>query len=79
MNKPYELPENQDPIKSKYVILEGLDSRNRFFSNNSPKDNELAINKDGKWYKAFTILGYANTIAEAQMFLFGKVSTKAID
>lgn len=77
--KPYELPKNQDPIKSKYVMLEGIEERNRFFSMNCPKDNEYAMTRGGKREKCFVILGYANTIAEAQMFLYGKVSTDCID
>lgn len=79
MNAPYELPENQDPINSKYVILEGIEEHNRFFTTNSPKDNEMAMDTNQKWYKAYIILGYANTMAEAQMFLHGHVTTKFLD
>lgn len=71
--QPYKLPDCQDPINSKYVILEGIEEHNRFITNNSPKDNEYAFNKK---LKAFSILGYANTIREGQIFLFGQSNSK---
>ena len=78
MNKPYELPENQDP-NSKYVILEGMDEQNRFITTNCPKDNEYALGPGGKKVKAFVVLGYSKTIAEAQIFLFGRASCDNVD
>ena len=54
-------------MKPQYVILEGLEHGNRFFSLNSEKDPTLSETGE-VWYR---IIGYADTIAEAQTKLFG--------
>ena len=77
MNMPYQLPENQDPLKNKYVILEGIQERNRFITTNEHPNNIYAYGDNKR--QAFNILGYANTIAEAQMFMYGQVTTKSKD
>ena len=77
--QPYELPKNQDPIGSKYVMLEGIEEGNQFISRNCPKDNEYSLARGGKREKCFVILGYASTIAEAQIFLYGRSETDCID
>lgn len=71
MNAPYTLPENQDPVNSKYVILRGIEEGNKFITTNHHEYNEFVV-QHGKQRRAFEVLGYANTIAEAQIFLYGK-------
>lgn len=54
--------------KSPFVILRGIQLGNRFFSTNDGTDPTKLV--DGT--VAYTILGYADTIAEAQVALFGR-------
>ena len=74
-NKPYELPV-ADPKTAKYAIFQGIDEGNRFFSTNCPDTDQTRLDSGEV---AYIILGYANTIAEAQQYLYGKVSTKNND
>ena len=53
----------------KYVLLEGIEERNRFFSPHNPNRDETKLD-DGT--VAYNILGYTNTIEEAQMELYGR-------
>lgn len=62
-------------MKPKYVILEGLEHGNKFFSLNTEEDPTLSA-KGEVWYK---VIGYAETVAEAQTKLFGKSFTTALD
>lgn len=51
-----------------YVVLQGLKEGNKFFSSYLPGDNPiLCLNK-----VAYRVLGYADTVKEAQMMLFGR-------
>lgn len=58
--------------KKKYVLLRGIEEGNRFFTTNDPSRDMTKL-ADGK--VAYTILGYAGTIAEAQVFLYSKSFT----
>jgi len=57
-----------------YVILEGLAAGNRFFTTNSANPTLLV---DGT--VACRVLGYADTIAQAQIFLYGRSYTDRTD
>ena len=74
-NAPFQLP-NANPETAKYIIFEGIRHHNRFFSTNCPNTDQTLLD-DGT--KAYIILGYSNTIAEAQMYLYGRVSTERED
>ena len=54
--------------KPRYVLLEGLREHNRFFSLNIGGDPRIS-NHGELWYR---IIGYAETIPEAQAKLYGK-------
>lgn len=57
-------------MKEKYVLLEGIEHGNRFFSlYTEGEDPTLSANGE-VWY---VILGYAGSVEEAQMKLYGKV------
>ncbi len=58
-----------NPAK-KFVILKGLREGNRFFSTNSEEDPRYLV--DGTL--AYKILGYADTVEEAQIKLYGRAS-----
>ena len=65
--------------KSKWIILEGVIEENmfrRFFTTYTPfDDKDPTKGNTGKtWYK---IIGYTNTVAEAQIKLFGRVMTQS--
>jgi hypothetical protein len=53
----------------KYVILKGIEEGNRFFTTNTPGYDHTKL-VDGT--VAYHIIGYANTVAEAQIKLYGK-------
>ena len=55
--------------KPKYILLEGIENRNRFYCLNT-EDDPTIINT-GKI--VFRILGYAETSDEAQLKLYGRV------
>ena len=59
-------------MKKKFVILEGIEEGNRFFSTHTPGEDETRL-ADGTL--AYRILGYADTIAEAQLRLHGQVTS----
>lgn len=52
----------------KYVILRGLKHRNRFITSNDKDDPRILA--DGS--VGYEILAYANSIREAQVFLYGR-------
>ncbi len=57
-------------MKEKYVLLEGIEHGNRFCSlYTEGVDPTLSANGE-VWY---VILGYADSVEEAQMKLYGKV------
>ena len=60
----------------KYVILEGLEYGNQFFSTNVEGQDPTLSAEGEVWYK---ILGYANTIRDAQIFLYGWSDTESND
>lgn len=51
--------------KKKYVILKGIKEGNKFFTMNLPEPTKLANGTI-----AYKIIGYANTIKEAQSLLY---------
>lgn len=52
----------------KFVILQGLERGNRFFTSNCDKDPRITA--DGKI--SYKILGFADTVEEAQTLLYGE-------
>jgi hypothetical protein len=74
-NLPYELPV-ANPQTARYVIIEGIERRNRFFTMNNPETDQTRI-WDGS--VAYVVLGYADRMADAQMYLYGEVSTERED
>ena len=58
----------------KYVILEGIEYGNKFFSPYTEGEDPTLSTKGERWYK---ILRYAETIRDAQMFLYGWSDTKS--
>ena len=46
---------------AKYIILEGIEKKNRFYTMNDPGDHTKLANGN----VAYTIVGYANTTKEA--------------
>ena len=62
--------------ESKYVILQSIDHGDRFFRLNYPEEDQTRL-WNGKL--AYHILGYANTVREAQIFLYGHSSTDRDD
>lgn len=54
--------------QSEYVILEGIEAGNRFFTTNTPGQDQTRL---ATGEVAYRVLGYANTIREAQIFLYG--------
>lgn len=54
----------------KYVLLEGLEYFNRFFSPYTNGEDPTKSAKGETWYK---ILGFADSVEEAQMKLYGRV------
>jgi len=68
------MPDN----KPKYVLLQGITESNfglRFFTGNSYPDPTKGKNEE-TWYK---VIGYAETMAEAQTKLYGKSYTTRTD
>jgi hypothetical protein len=59
--------------KTRFVILKGLKEGNRFFSSFKMGDFNPTKLSDGT--VAYCVLGYCETIAKAQMFLFGRTFT----
>jgi len=64
---------------AKYVIYRGLEVGNRFFSLNNKKEPEEEKVKLLDGTVAYKILGYANTVAEAQIKLYGRSFTDCTD
>lgn len=52
-----------------FVVLRSISTGHKFFTNNSPDSDPTKL-KDGTL--AYTILGYANTVKDAQIMLFGR-------
>lgn len=56
--------------QKQYVLLQGIKSGNRFFTNTHGRpEDEIIRLLDGT--VVYTIIGYADTIEEAQTALFG--------
>lgn len=67
---PFEKP------LGKYVILQSIEHGDRFFTLNHPEEDQTIL-LNGKL--AYNILGYTDTIREAQIFLYGYSSTNRDD
>ena len=63
--------------KPKYIILQGVLAGNKFFSSNSRTHGDPRYLSTGKL--AYNIIGYAETIKEAQIKLYGRSFTKSTD
>lgn len=61
--------------KPKYVILKGIADYRSFFCFNTSDDPTKLHNGE----VAYVVLGYAETVREAQIFLYGEPSTEAYD
>ena len=75
------MPFSETPTKeSKWIIFQGVIEENfgqRFFTTYNPNDKDPTKGYTGEiWY---AIVGYTNTIAEAEMKLFGRVITDSKD
>lgn len=57
--------ENDKP----FVILEGIEHGNRFFTTNRRGEDPTKSATGETWYR---IIGYASTVSEAQQNLYGK-------
>ncbi len=55
---------------SKFVVLQGIEHGNRFFTDYHGNAEDVVRLTDGTI--AYKILGFANTVEEAQVFLYGK-------
>ena len=62
------LPCPNNEQHKKFVILEGIKEGNRFFSTNDPEQDNRFL-ADGTL--AYRIMGYADTVEEAQLKLYG--------
>jgi hypothetical protein len=60
----------------KYVILEGIEYGNRFFCLNTHGVDHTRL---ATGEVAYRVLGYAATVAQAQIFLYGYSSTTCTD
>ncbi len=56
-------------MEHKYVILEGIEHGNRFFSTYTEGEDPTKSAEGETWYK---ILGYADSVGEAQIKLYGR-------
>ncbi len=56
-----------DQSHKQFVILEGVQHGNRFYSRHTPGEDPTKSAKGETWYR---ILGYADTSEEAQAILF---------
>jgi hypothetical protein len=61
--------------KPKYVLLRGIEWRNKFFCFNLSDDPTKLYNGE----IAYEVLGYADTVAEAQVKLYGRSFTDCKD
>jgi len=61
---------------NKYVILQGIELGNRFFCLNTPGIDHTRLYTGEVAYR---VLGYADTVAQAQIFLHGYSSTTCTD
>lgn len=52
---------------SKFVCLEGIKRKNKFYTTNTPGEDPTKSAEGEVWYK---VLGYANTSEEAQKILY---------
>lgn len=62
--------------QAKYIILRGIDAGNRFFTTNTPGRDQTRL---ASGEVAYEVLGFANSIREAQIFLYGFSSTDSND
>jgi len=57
--------------KCEFIILQGIEAGNSFFIMNTPTETELEKCTVHDGTIAYRVLGYADTIYDAQMFLYG--------
>lgn len=55
--------------QKKFVLLEGIRNGNRFFTLNDTESDPTRGCTGNAWYR---IIGYADTVEEAQIKLYGK-------
>lgn len=72
-----DLSEHQHRMK--YILLRGLERGNKFFTMNVPGETEDEKCRLADGTLAYEIIGYAGTIREAQMKLYGYASTDQDD
>jgi len=65
---PTKANDATNETRERFVILEGIEHHNRFFTMYSGGDPTKS-DTGGTWYK---ILGYADTVSEAQIKLYGR-------
>jgi hypothetical protein len=53
----------------KFVILKGLEHKNKFFSTYTEGEDPTKSDTGETWYE---ILGYADSVEDAQIFLYGR-------
>lgn len=58
--------------KAKFIILQGLAEHNRFWSDWTPGEDAERFACQCNGEVAYRILGWTNTVAEAQTFLYGR-------
>ena len=64
---------------AKYILYCGLEQGNTFFSMNNPKESKYKAVRLYTGEIAYKIIGYANTVKEAQIKLYGYSSTERED
>jgi hypothetical protein len=57
--------------KCEFIILQGIEAGNSFFTMNTPTETEIEKCTVHDGTIAYRILGYADTVYDAQMFLYG--------
>lgn len=78
-NWPFRKPMDPMPPIKKYVILEGIEEGNRFYSMSRQDDTMDSLTRLGDGTVAYRVLGFADTIKEVEMFLFGRIYTDSKD
>lgn len=74
MSEAAKLPVNER-TEGKFVILRGaleINFFDKFFSNNTPGYDHTKL-RDGT--TAYRVLGFADTVEEAQMYIYGRTYT----
>lgn len=73
------MPEELTIKNAKYVLLEGLQLGNKFFSSISSNKTEDSVVRLNSGEIAYKIIGYANTVKDAQIQLYGFSVTERDD